>query len=433
MAQRDRIKVGGKFLGPEGSSSELGGARSLLKNRPFCRLWVARFSAVAVIYALNLAAATLVEELTHSSAQTGLVILSSILPAFLSSLVAGAVVDRWGRVRVLVVSHIAQALVALLFCGGTHLFPPGPALAVVYAANAAGAAFTQFAISAEMALLPDLAGRASLMSANTLFQFSMLAAEGIGIVLLGPLVVKLAGAPAMGLLGAALCLLAVALVADLPRDQSLASQAEEWADWTVLRSDLEAGWRAIAQDRLLRLVAAQATLAATLLLVLLCLMPGLISRYLGLKVEDMPYVLLPGGLGFVLGAVLMNRWERRLSRPAWIATGLIGLGSNIGLLTALIGQGEMVGLLPFLVPVLCIGFTLALVIIPSRTVLQEHPPAEMRGRVIAAQLALANAAAVIPLLMGGALADQLGIRPVMGLLGLLAVGAGAAGLHQARN
>ena len=69
MAQRDGIKVGDKFLGPKGSSSELGGARSLLENRPFCRLWVARFSAVAVIYALNLAAATLVEELTHSSAQ----------------------------------------------------------------------------------------------------------------------------------------------------------------------------------------------------------------------------------------------------------------------------------------------------------------------------------------------------------------------------
>ena len=79
------------------------------------------------------------------------------------------------------------------------------------------------------------------------------------------------------------------------------------------------------------------------------------------------------------------------------------------------------------------GLALALVIIPARTVLQERPPAAMRGRVIAAQLALGNAAAVIPLLIGGTLADSLGIQPVMGLLGLLAVGGGVVGLRCARS
>jgi hypothetical protein len=57
----------------------------------------------------------------------------------------------------------------------------------------------------------------------------------------------------------------------------------------------------------------------------------------------------------------------------------------------------------------------------------------MRGRVIAAQLALANAVAVLPLLLGGSLADQVGIRPVMSLLGLLALGAGAIGFRQVRK
>ena len=77
--------------------------------------------------------------------------------------------------------------------------------------------------------------------------------------------------------------------------------------------------------------------------------------------------------------------------------------------------------------------TLALVIVSARVILQERPPAEMRGRVIAAQLALANAVAVLPLLLGGSLADQVGIRPVMGLLGLLALGAGAIGLCHLRK
>jgi hypothetical protein len=82
-----------------------------------------------------------------------------------------------------------------------------------------------------------------------------------------------------------------------------------------------------------------------------------------------------------------------------------------------------------LLPILGVGIALAMVIIPARVILQERPPAAMRGRVIAAQLALANAAAIIPLLIGGSLADHLGIQPVMGLLGLMAMGAGVIGLR----
>jgi len=418
----------------EGFPSEVGKVRTLLRNRSFRRLLVAQFSAVTAVYGLSLAGVVLVEDQTHSSAQTGLVILSSIVPAFLGSLVAGAVVDRWGRVRVLMASHLPRALVALAFWASTQLLPPGLALIAVYIVNVAAALFTQFAMPAEMALLPDLVGRAGLMSANTLLQLGMLVAEGLGIVFLSPLVIKLAGVPAMGLSGALLCLLSLTLVTALPRDQTEADQAEEkWAGWAALGSDLQAGWRTIAQDRLLGLVTLQVTLAAVLLLVLVSLSPGLVSRHLGLKVEDASFLLLPGGAGFVLGAFLVNRWEERLSRQGWIAVGLSSAGLNIGLLAALTGGGGWVRLLLSLVPVLGVGLALALVIIPARTVLQERPPAAMRGRVIAAQLSLGNAAAVIPLLIGGALADSLGIQPVMGLLGLLAVGGGVVGLRCARS
>jgi len=411
-------------------SLEMGEARSLLRNRLFGRLWAAQFSTSAVVYGLNLAGLALVEEQTRSSVQTGLVILSSILPAFLGSLVAGAVVDRFGRVQVLMVSHLSRALVALAFWGATQLFLPALAVMSIYAVNALVALLTQFAAPAEMALLPDLVGRTRLMSANTLFQFSLLVAEGVGIVFLGPLVIKLAGAPAMGLLGALLCLLALALVVTLPRDERRVGQTwKKGEGWASFRSDLQAGWHTIAQDRLLSLVTAQVTLAAVLLLVLLSLVPGLVSRHLGLSVEDAPFVILPGGVGFVLGAILVNRWEGRWSRQGWIAAGLTSVGLNVGLLCVLTGGNGREYLLLFLMSVLGIGLSLALVIIPARTVLQERPPAPLRGRVIAAQLALGNAMAVIPLLVGGAMADRLGIRPVMGLLSLLAVGTGAVGLR----
>jgi MFS family permease len=387
---------------------------------------------VMVIYGLTMAGAVLVEERTHSSAQTGLVILSAIMPAFLGSLVAGVVVDRWGRVRVLVASHLARALAALAFWASIQHLPSGLVPVSVYAVNAAVALFSQFAMPSELALVPDLVEGDQLLSANALLQLSVLAAEGVGIVLFTPLVIKVAGEAAVGLIGGLFCVLALVLVSALPRDRAVGHQPEAGrVNWAELWSDLKEGWRTIAGDGVLRLVAVQATLAATLLLVLLSLGPGLASRYLGLGAEDTPFLLLPGGLGFVLGAFLMGPVAGRLSRPALIALGLVGLGFSLGLLAVLSGAAGRLWLVPLLL--LGGGLALALIIIPARTVLQERPPSQLRGRVIAAQLALANAAAVVPLLLGGALADRLGIQPVMGLLGLLALGAGVAGLRHVKR
>jgi MFS family permease len=409
-------------------------ARTLLANRNFVRLWAAQFSAVTVAYGLVLAGAALVEEQTHSSAQTGLVILSAILPAFLGSLVSGAAVDRWGRRPVLIISHGARAVIALGFWAGTKWLPPEWVPACVYAATGSSAVFSQFAMTAELALLPDLVEAQQLISANALYQLSMLAGEGLGIVVIAPALIKLTGAPAAGLAGAVLCTVALLLVLGLPKGARPAAESvgqrpiPPGQALAALSADLREGWRTIARDRLLSLVVLQITVAATLLLVLLALVPGLAARTLGVGVEGAPLLILPGGLAFFAGTILVARRQGRLSRPTWTALGSVGLGACIGLLALFTAVSSSVW--PAVLAILGIGLSLGLVIVPARTVLQEHPPAEVRGRVIAAQLALANAAAVLPVLLGGALADRVGIQPVMGLLGLVAVGAGAVGLHR---
>ncbi|MFN2166132.1 MAG: hypothetical protein ACK2U9_07695, partial [Anaerolineae bacterium] len=141
-------------------------------------------------------------------------------------------------------------------------------------------------------------------------------------------------------------------------------------------------------------------------------------------------VSVPLAVVFLLGAIILSRSESALSRPAWIATGLLGFGASLGLLATL---GSQEGRLWLALPlILGLGVALAFTIITARVVLQERPPARVRGRVIAAQLALANAAGIIPLLLGGSLADRFGILPVMGLLGVLALGSGIVVAFQAR-
>jgi MFS family permease len=147
----------------------------------------------------------------------------------------------------------------------------------------------------------------------------------------------------------------------------------------------------------------------------------------------MPWLVLPGGIGFALGSLLLNRWETRLSRPVWIAYGLAMVGLATALLAVAIGGDRWIHLLLSVGMITAVGFSLAPIILPSRAILEERPPAEMRGRVISTQLALGNAAAIVPLLLGGTLADAVGLQPVMAFVALLALLAGLAGLRQART
>jgi predicted MFS family arabinose efflux permease len=257
-----------------------------------------------------------------------------------------------------------------------------------------------------------------------------LAAEGLGIIVLAPLLIKVSGIPAVGLGGALLCFLAGFIVFGLPKpfttDHPTPTTSKTWSQFW---QDVRTGWQTIVRDPVLRIVALQATVAAAILLVLVSLLPGLVSRHFELGAEDVPLFVLPAGLGFVIGSILISRTETRIRRRAWIAPGLMGSGLSTGSL-ALFGSSPEHLLLAVLI-LFCLGFCLALVIIPARTVLQEHPPAGLRGRVISAQLAMSNAAAILPLVLGGSLADQFGILPVMGGLGLICVLASLPGLHQA--
>lgn len=416
----------------ESYALHLGQAGALTNNRPFRRLWAAQFVATTAVYSLALAGIVLVEERGGSSAWTAAALICSILPAFLGSLVAGVVVDRIGRVPVLMACHLLRTILALAFWGvGTLLRPPLDLLTIL-AITAAIAFSTQFTITSELAFVPDLVDQERRMSANALLQMGMLAGEGLGVIVLAPLVIRLAGVPAVGLLGAVLCLLALAWVSGLPRAPSGATPAPGGEHtWTTLASDFRDGWGTMLGDRTLLLVAGELTLAATLLLMLASLLPGLVSRHLGLNSENATLLLVPGGVGFVLGSILVGRKGNPQTRLSWIGSGLVTFGVSVGLLGALGSQPErLVLLLPV---ILAAGLALALVIIPGRTILQERPPAEMRGRVISCQLVLAHAGSLLPLLLGGIAADQVGIRVVIGLMGLVAFATGIVGLGYARR
>jgi len=406
---------------------------SIAKNVPLRRLSVAQFVALMATYAIYFASMTLVEEKTHSSAQMGLMIFSSTLPGFLFGMLAGVVVDRHDRRHVLVIGNLLRLLVAAGFAAGTRWLDSVPLLLVtVYACNFLLSAIAQFTASAEGSLIPHTVPQERLLAANSIFQVATLGAQGVGMVLLAPPLLRLGGTPAAGVAAIPLFALAAWACARLPARLGEENEGQSPQTWASLWGDLRAGWRFVAGDASVRQAIGCLVLVSALSLALTTLIPGLAARTWGVPVEYVAYLAVPGGFGFGLGVWLVGRRGHLLKEEAWISTGLLALGGGLALLPALrVLRGLYVPL--FLLVSAAAGAGFALVIVPARTVVQQRSPDEMRGRVISTQLFLSNVASTLPLPLMGVLADAVGFQRVFALLALVVLSIGAVSVRHARG
>jgi MFS family permease len=307
----------------------------------------------------------------------------------------------------------------------------------------------QFFAPAESAMIPRLVGQRRLLQANSLFHLTFTASQLFGLVLLGPLVVKVAGVDALFLGMAATIACCGLLVWPLPRTRGVPKPAapsnEKEAVQGVL-ADVKVVARFVLSDREIALAMVQWTVGAILGLVVATLVPGFAQRVLNVRPEDVVFVMAPAGIGTVLGTALLNRWGDRLDRHYLINLGLLAVASCLGAIglgamaldsiaaghppmIEMIALGQVSGLVPFVMTLaLVAGFGFVAVMVPSQTLLQERAPDDLRGRVFAVQLMLSNLASIVPLLVLGEMADLIGADRTMAIVGALIGIVGAASL-----
>jgi MFS family permease len=131
---------------------------------------------------------------------------------------------------------------------------------------------------------------------------------------------------------------------------------------------------------------------------------------------------------------------RRLGYNPSIAVGIATLSLSAALLPvvravarAIFGDPAFYGAIPYLAIMLLltflIGIALDFVNIPAQTLMQEHSPDWIKGRVLAVQGMLLNGVTVPFVLIMGRVADIVGLRPaILILAGIIAV-AGAISVH----
>src|SRR4029453_16702248 len=168
---------------------------------------------------------------------------------------------------------------------------------------------TVFFAPAEAAMIPQVVPRKQLLAANGIFTLTLNAAFALGFALLGPLVVKIAGAPALIFVVAVTYFIAagfcVTLPASPPKPKPVPAGGHAMTESDALKSvfiQLSEGLAYIRDHREIRWSLIYLATTASLVGVLGVLGPSFAELTLGLKPEAFVAVVLPLGTGGGVGS-----------------------------------------------------------------------------------------------------------------------------------
>ncbi len=156
-------------------------AALLRRNRNYRYTWMGQVVSETGDYFNNIAVFALVMEKSGSGLVVSGVMLSRAIPAVLAGPIAGVVLDRLDRRKVMIASDLIRAVVALAFVLTIH--QPRPWLLYVLSALLMFA--SPFFTSGRSAILPTIANSEELHTANSLTQTTQWATLTAGTLLAG--------------------------------------------------------------------------------------------------------------------------------------------------------------------------------------------------------------------------------------------------------
>ncbi len=137
----------------------------LLKQNPrFRTLWIAKLISTAGDWFNSVAVLGLVLQLTNSGLGASFVLIASTVPMFFLIPIAGPVVDRFDRRKLMIFANLFSAVVALSFI----LVKTQDMVWLVYVANILLIVSASFFNPASSASIPNIVTRGELFSANAL-------------------------------------------------------------------------------------------------------------------------------------------------------------------------------------------------------------------------------------------------------------------------
>lgn len=386
----------------------------LFGSRAFAKLWLAQVVSATGDWLGLLAITALAANVGGGNAGTsiGLVLAARLIPGFFLATLAGVLVDRWNRRRVMIVCDIGRAAVMVSLPFVDSLF--GLVIASLLMEG-----FTMLWSPAKEATVPNLVPREYLTTANSL---SLAAAYGtfpLGAALFAGLAkvaewlsdqgwvetLKLNQEGLAFYFDALTFLVTAGLIiwARIPvrPAEERAGHTDGGLGLTQTWQDLREGWEFIFINPIVRAV--NVGLATGLIGGGMLVPLGSIFAEDVLGAGDAGFGLFVTclGLGVALGVIGLSLVQRRLPKE-WVFAGAV-VGAGVALLLA----ASMSTLTPAAILVTIIGICAGTVYVLGFTLLHENVDDALRGRIFSALFTIVRMCVLIAFLVGPVLSQAL--------------------------
>lgn len=380
---------------------------------------------------LMLALPVFVFQLTGSALVTSTVFVVELVPGLIAAQLAGVLVDRWDRRRILVIAGFVQAACLLPL-----LVVTADTLVIVYVVAAVQSCLARLCAPAKAALAPSLVPAEELTAANSLSAVGDNLARLVGSPL-GGLGLQVLGLPGVVLVDSLTYIASSVLIARVrvqarpaaaaasptvegsaaPRRPSrFAGLLGEWLD----------GLRTIGRDRRLTSVVLIGALSQVSQGMFVVLFVVFVLERLGGTGGDVGLLRGVQAIGGVAGGIIVGLIGRRAGPRGLAGWGFIGFGL-ISLTTwNLPGATTAIGVYALLFVIVGIpGVATSAGLVTS---VQALTPATHLGRVYAAFETAAGTLAAVGVITAGALADQVGVVAILDVQALIYVTCGVLAL-----
>jgi MFS family permease len=384
---------------------------AVLKNRNFLKLWLSQALSQLTANMLNFILIVKVYEATGSTVAVGLLLALYVAPSLFLGLFAGAFIDLWSKRKILTLTNLSQALIVLLYLGvGSKVWP-------IYSIVLLYSICDEFFNPAQAAALPALVRKDHFTAANSFFFFTLHGAFLIGYSMGGPMI-KTFGMRGPFLLASLFLWIATIATFLLPKDKP----RKKWnleKGFGEIATDIKEGYSFIKNEPRVLIPIGLYVLTQILLATVIILFPSYSQNVLGIDIRDAGLVLiLPAGLGAILGSIFVERMTKKLGKRILITSGIFGCAFGLLSLALIVPLIKVDSWLAFGTMVI-LGMASIMVNIPAQTLLQENTPFDVRGRVFGALGALVTLAAAIPVFVTAALVDMIGVNWIVFLISIL--------------
>ncbi|MDY6937233.1 MAG: MFS transporter [Cyanobacteriota bacterium] len=399
----------------------------VLKNSNFLTLWGGQvFSQLAdkiyLVLTIAIVAARFQPAGQSISGWVSAITIAFTIPAVLFGFLAGVFVDRWSKKGVLVITNLLRGGLVLILppllwlCGTRTMYGLPVGFVMLLAVTFGVSTLTQFFAPAEQAAIPLIVKRQHLLSANSLYTTTMMAAVIIGFAVGEPLL-ELADNLFSGwgfgqelvvggsyVLAGGLLLLIRARETIHPTENAIAQ----------FGGDLKDGLGFLKQQARVRSALIQLTILFCTFAALAVLAVRLAEVIPSLDADQFGFLLSAAGVGMGVGAAGVGYFGDRFT---YARLSLVG---STGMAAALVGLSFVTThLIPALLLIALMGTCAALVGIPMQTIIQAETPEDMRGKVFGLQNNAVNIALSLPLAVAGIAETYFGLPAVLFGLGAI--------------